>query len=197
LNRNPAAPLRDIPNPISSNATTKASSMTASSEADTSPPTLTSRAVTVEHIKIESSKPFRDVCAALEGAVPELDPGTLELLAGGDFERVDHERRFGPELSIFLMRDHGALLQIAGGARNARQYDIGNPITASLMTRHQLAAAQYAPIRVVLYENEAGHAVFEYDRPSSMFGQFDDEQVSVVARALDAALARALVGAAR
>jgi Domain of unknown function DUF302 len=170
--------------------------MTASSEADTSPPTLTSRAVTVEHIKIESSKPFRDVCAALEGAVPELDPGTLELLAGGDFERVDHERRFGPELSIFLMRDHGALLQIAGRARNALQYDIGNPITASLMTRHQLAAAQYAPIRVVLYENEAGHAVFEYDRPSSVFGQFDDEQVSVVARGLDAALARVLASAA-
>jgi hypothetical protein len=88
----------------------------------------------------------------------------------------------------------GALLQIAGRARNARQYDIGNPITA--MTRHQLAAAQYAPVRVVLYENEAGHAVFEYVQPSSMFGQFDDEQVSVVARGLDAALARVLVGAA-
>jgi hypothetical protein len=64
------------------------------------------------------------------------------------------------------------------------------------MTRHQLAAAQYAPIRVVLYENEAGHAVFEYDQPSSVFGQFDDEQVSVVARGLDAALARVLHGAA-
>ena len=64
------------------------------------------------------------------------------------------------------------------------------------MTRHQIAAAQYAPIRVVLYENEAGHAVFEYDQPSSVFGQFDDEQVNVVARGLDAALARALLGAA-
>jgi hypothetical protein len=50
------------------------------------------------------------------------------------------------------------------------------------MTRHQLAAAQYAPIRVVLYENEAGHAVFEYDRPSSVFGI--------------SALARILLGAA-
>ena len=90
----------------------------------------------------------------------------------------------------------GTLLQNAGRARNARQYDIGNPITASLMTRHQLAAAQHAPVRVVLYENEAGHAVFEYDRPSSVFGQFDDEQVNVVARGLDAALARVLHGAA-
>jgi hypothetical protein len=49
---------------------------------------------------------------------------------------------------------------------------------------------------VELYENEAGNAVFEYDPPSSVFGQFDDEQVNVVARGLDAALARALFGAA-
>jgi uncharacterized protein (DUF302 family) len=170
--------------------------MTASSEADRPPPTITSLTATAEHIRIESSKPFRDVRAALERTVPQLDPGILKLLADGDIERVDHEREHGPELSIFLVRDHGTLLQVAGRVRNARQYDIGNPITASLMTRHQLAAAQYAPIRVVLYENEAGHAVFEYDQPSSVFGQFDDEQVNVVARGLDAALARVLLGAA-
>jgi hypothetical protein len=174
----------------------KAKSMTASSEAVSLPPTLTSRTVRSEHIRIESSKAFRDVCAALERAVPPLDPEILKLLADGDIARVDQEREHGPELSIFLVRDHGALLQIAGRARNARQYDIGNPITASLMTRHQLAAAQYAPIRVVLYENETGHAVFEYDRPSSVFGQFDDQRVSVVARGLDAALARVLLAAA-
>jgi hypothetical protein len=166
--------------------------MTASSEAEPSPPTLTRRTVTFEHIKIESSKPFRDVYAALERAVPRPDPGILKLLADGDIERIDHEREHGPELSIFLVRDHGALLQIADRARDARQYDIGNPITASLMTRHQLAAAQYAPIRVVLYENEAGHAVFEYDQPSSVLGS----SVIVVARGLDAALVRVLLGAA-
>jgi hypothetical protein len=170
--------------------------MTTSSNTEPSSPTLTSRTVTVEHIRIESSKPFAEVRAALEKAVPPLDPELLERLAAGDLARLDHERQHGPELSIFLVRDHGALLQIVGRARNALQYDIGNPITASLMTRHQLAAAQYAPIRVVLYENKAGHAVFEYDRPSSVFGQFEDEQVRVVARGLDEALAGALLGAA-
>jgi hypothetical protein len=63
------------------------------------------------------------------------------------------------------------------------------------MTRHRLAAALYPPIRVVLYEDDNGLGVFEYDQPSSTFGQFDDEQVSVVARGLDAALERVLVGA--
>jgi hypothetical protein len=60
------------------------------------------------------------------------------------------------------------------------------------MTRHQLAAAIYAPYRVVLYENEEGHAVFEYDKPSSLFGQFGDERVTMIALELDAAIGRAL-----
>jgi hypothetical protein len=57
-------------------------------------------------------------------------------------------------------------------------------------------AALYAPIRVVLYENDAGHGVFEYDQPSTTFGQFGDEQVTAVARGLDSALTRALTKAA-
>jgi hypothetical protein len=53
----------------------------------------------------------------------------------------------------------------------------------------------YPPIRVVLYEDDNGHGVFEYDQPSSTFGQLDDVQGSVVARGLDAALQRVLVDA--
>jgi hypothetical protein len=154
------------------------------------------RTIAVEHIRIESARSFADVRAALERSVPRLNPGLAKALDDGDVERANLEKKEGPELSIFQVRDHGALLKIAGEARNALQYDIGNPLTASLMTRHQLAAALYPPIRVVLYENDAGQGVFEYDRPSTTFGQFGDEQVTVVARGLDAALERALLGAA-
>jgi Domain of unknown function DUF302 len=159
-------------------------------------PIMIKRTVAVEHIHIESAKSFADVRAALERSVPHLDPGLVKALADGDVERADREKEEGPELSIFQVRDHGAMLEIAGGARNALQYDIGNPVTASLMTRHRLAAALYPPIRVVLYENDSGHGVFEYDQPSTTFGQFGDERVTAVARGLDAALARALLGAA-
>jgi hypothetical protein len=159
-------------------------------------PTMTKQTIAVEHIRIESVKSFGDVRAALERSVPHLDPGLVKALDDGDVARANREKEQGPELSIFLVRDHGALLKIASKARNALQYDIGNPLTASLMTRHQLAAALYPPIRVVLYENDAGHGVFEYDQPSTTFGQFGDEQVTAVARGLDAALARALLGAA-
>src|ERR1700692_2436204 len=159
-------------------------------------PIGTKHTIVVEHIHIESAKSFADVRAALESSVPHLDPSLVKALADGDVERADREKEHGPELSIFQVRDHGALLKTAGKARNALQYDIGNPVTASLMTRHRLAAGLYAPIRVMLYENDAGHGVFEYDQPSTTFGQFGDERVTAVARGLDAALARALLGAA-
>jgi hypothetical protein len=159
-------------------------------------PVTTNQTIAVEHIRIESAKSFADVRAVLERTVPHLDPSLVKALDAGDVARANQEKKEGPELSIFQSRNHGAILQIDGMARNALQYDIGNPVTASLMTRHRLAAALYAPIRVVLYENHAGYGVFEYDQPSTTFGQFGDERVTAVARGLDPALARALTKAA-
>ena len=158
-------------------------------------PTVTRRVLQVEHIKIETTKMFADVAVALEGSVPQLDPVIAEALADGDEQRATELERGAP-LFIFLKRDHGALLQVIGQHRKALQYEIGNPHTASKMTRHRLPAGLYAPLRVFLYEDEKGGSVFEYDEPSSLFGQFDDEQVSAVARGLDAALERALRRAA-
>ena len=152
--------------------------------------------IEVGHIRIESAKSFADVRATLERNVPQLDPTLVKALTDGDVERANREKEQGPELFIFQVRDHGALLAIAGKARDALQYEIGNPVTASLMTRHRLSAALYAPIRVLLYENGAGHGVFEYDQPSTTFGQFGDERVMAVARGLDTALERALLAAA-
>src|SRR6202035_5862554 len=108
-------------------------------------PTMIKQTIVVEHIHIESAKSFADVRAALERSVPHLDPGLVKALADGDVERADREKEEGPELSIFQVRDHGALLKITGKARNTFQYDIGNPVTASLMTRYRLSAALYAP----------------------------------------------------
>jgi len=159
-------------------------------------PVIIQRTTQVEHIKIESEKSFSDVRTALESLVPQLDARIFVLLQYGESDRARKELERGPELSIFGSRDHGGLLQITGQPRKAAQYDIGNPLTATRMTQHQLPASLYAPLRVVLYESDAGRATFEYDRPSSLFGQFGDERVTAVARELDASLERLLVKAA-
>lgn len=158
-------------------------------------PVVTAETIHVEHMRIVSSKTFAQVQAALESQVPQLDPAVFTALYDGDLKRVQ-ELEHGAPLFIFLKRDHGALLQVQGGRRHALQYDIGNPLTASRMTVHQLPAALYAPLRVVLYENADGGATFEYDKPSTLFGQFGDPNIDKVARELDTELSSALRRAA-
>lgn len=155
-----------------------------------------SRRVEVEHIKMECERSFDDVRRKLEANTPPVDATVLEALHAGNTKRVERERREGPKLSLFLTRDHGGLLSIYGRPRKAYQYEIGNAITAASMTRYRLSAALYAPLRVTLYEDEQGRGVFEYDRPSSLFGQFGDDRVTEVGRALDASLQEILDRAA-
>jgi hypothetical protein len=152
--------------------------------------------VEVVHMAIETSKPCTIVRAALEKLVPAIDAEIPVLLKDGLTDRLKQRLEAAPELSIFLKRDHGMLLGIYGAARNAMQYEIGNPLTASKMTRYQLGAANYAPLRVVVFEADAGGTRIEYDLPSSLFGQFGDERVTEVGRGLDIALEHTLCSAA-
>ena len=153
------------------------------------------RKVSVEHRALECARPFEAVHKALIESVPALKPELAELLVRGDQERIATARRDWPKLWIFLVRDHGALTAADGQKSKAMQYEIGNPLTAERMTRHQLAAGLYAPLRVILYEDASGRAIFEYDLPSSLFDQFGDERVAQVGRELNAELETALFAA--
>jgi uncharacterized protein (DUF302 family) len=152
--------------------------------------------ISVEHVTIRSNHPFGVVRLKLEGLVPKLDEGIFTLLQFGESKRALQEMEALPTLSIFLVRDHGALLSIAGLKRHALQYEIGNPFTASKMTRHQISAALYAPVRVLLSESTDGLVTFEYDRASSLFGQFASKQIDIVAEQLDQDLQSTLTAAA-
>jgi uncharacterized protein (DUF302 family) len=169
---------------------------TASSGSSGTEATVSEKTIKVDHIAIRSRHSVDEARSRLEQLVPKLDPSVLESLVKGDVQQVEQEEKNGPKLSLFLVRDHGALLHIVGRARKAYQFEIGNAITASRMTRYQLSAALYAPLRVVLYEDDLGGAIFEYDKPSDLFGQFGDERVTEVARGLDEALLDALRRAA-
>ncbi|MGV7029646.1 DUF302 domain-containing protein [Methylobacterium symbioticum] len=157
---------------------------------------LTSTTITVEHVTLSSTKSFEAVRSALEASVPVIDPDYAKLLKA---RKVDEARdlleRQAP-LSIFGSRNHGDVLLTVGLSRKAIQYDIGNPLTAASMTRHDVSAALYAPIRVLLREDAVGGVAFEYDRPASTFGQFGNPQVDAVAGGLDDLLRSVLAAAA-
>src|SRR5580698_3851244 len=100
--------------------------------------TTSRKAYEVIHVAIEASAPFERVRSALEAIVPPIDPEIPVLLQDGLTDRLRQRLEAAPELSIFEMRDHGMLLGIYGTAQKAVQYEIGNPLTASSMTRHAL-----------------------------------------------------------
>jgi uncharacterized protein (DUF302 family) len=77
------------------------------------------------------------------------------------------------------------LLRIVGQKRKAVQYVVGNPLIAVQMTQHDVRASLYAPLRVLIYEDNDGKTCLEYDRPSSLFGQFGNERIAPVAASLD------------
>ena len=146
------------------------------------------RTLAVEHRALQCARPIDEVHRALIDSVPALKPEVSEILIRREKEKVAIARRDWPKLWLFLVRNHGELTAVDGRNFKGMQYEIGNPLTAERMTRYALAAGLYAPLRVMLYEDESGKAIFEYDLPSSLFAQFGDERVTQVGRELDTEL---------
>ena len=53
------------------------------------------------------------------------------------------------------------------------------------MTKRNFSAALYAPLRLNVYENANGGTTFEYDKPSTQFGQFRNSDIDKIAQSLD------------
>ena len=144
---------------------------------------------TVDHVRVTTDKPFEEVTKAFERQLGQFDPAVYKALAeGGDPEatRAKLEAMAGPSgFMLFKTSDHGALLRLVGQKRKALQYLVGNPLIAIQMTRHDIRASLYAPLRVLIYENEEGKTCVEYDKPSSQFGQFGNAEITAVAVTLD------------
>ena len=162
-------------------------------------PKVSRNNIQVEHIRIDSDKPYCEARAALE-KLPKFDDRIRALLHYGEIARVKTELNTlqgDAGLVIFSVAAHGDWLQIRSGTRHAVQYVIGNVLVSTQMTQHELAAGLYAPLRIMLYENKAGTATFEYDRPSTLFGQYGNESVTAVAKELDQKIYDALIKAAK
>jgi uncharacterized protein (DUF302 family) len=142
---------------------------------------------TLVHVCLTSDKPLDKVRVDFERQLGRFDPAALQSVGENpEAAKARFESLAGASgLMLFEIRDHGALLSIAGRARKALQYVVGNPVYAVQMTQHAIGASLYAPLRMLLYENDEGQTCIEYDRPSSLFGQFGDPRIDQVAALLD------------
>jgi uncharacterized protein (DUF302 family) len=155
--------------------------------------------IAVDHVRLATDKAFDEVTRAFEQQLGRFDPDVYKALAGsGDAEgaKARIEAMAGPSgFMLFATHNHGALLRLAGQKRKAIQYVVGNPLFALQMTQHDIRVSLYAPLRVLIFENDEGKTCVEYDKPSSLFGQFGNDRISPTAAMLDRKL-EALVAAA-
>ena len=155
---------------------------------------MSSTHITVDHIRVEADKPFDQVVKTFEQQLGRYDrEGVKSAIAREDAEQAKAkiQAMVGPSgFMLFTTSDHGELLRLAGQNKKAIQYVVGNPLFAMEMTRHDLRSSLYAPLRVLIYENEHGKTCLEYDKPSSLFGQFGNAKVTDVAQMLDQKMER-------
>jgi uncharacterized protein (DUF302 family) len=151
---------------------------------------MTGSSFVVTHVRVETDKAFAEVARDFESPLGRFDPAVLGTLASGSVNAETVRDRIGAlagptGLMLFGTTDHGALLSLLGEPRRAVQYTVGNPLVAVEMTRHDLGAGLYAPLRVLISETEAGRTCLEYDLPSSLFRRLGDDRITQVARTLD------------
>lgn len=148
------------------------------------------REIQVRHVSVEVNADFESFTQTLEQSLGWFDYSLYKDLES-DPQSV--EKRLaalaGEEgLMLFGIQEHGKLLNIVGAARKAKQYLLGNPLIAITMTRHEIRAALYAPLRMLVYQADDRSTRVEFDQPSSLFGQFNNPEVTAVARSLDVKL---------
>ena len=153
----------------------------------------------INHIRVETEKDFAEVAKKFEQQLGKYDPTVLQSApqSAEDAKRRIEAMAGTSGFMLFGTTDHGALVTLFGKKRRAIQYVVGNPLIAAEMTRHNLAAGLYAPLRVLIYEDDRGRTCLEYDEPSSLVGQFHDDRIASVATTFDRKLEELVAQAIR
>jgi uncharacterized protein (DUF302 family) len=150
------------------------------------------RPITIEHIVVESSQPYEKVVGALEARLgPTQDWAAIwqqAVVAHASWEQFTQEveAHIGTSgLTLFYKVEHSHLLSLVGKTTQATQYTIGNPLLAIQMTRYMPEAALYAPLRLVVYEDEEGKTFAAYDSFVSLLAQYQREEITQVAQVVE------------
>jgi uncharacterized protein (DUF302 family) len=139
---------------------------------------------------------FDEFLTAFEAAAPPFDPVAMERIVdtGGTWDdvRTKVAENAPNELMVYAKIDATVLLGVAGHDVKAVEYLLGNHVIAETMFRHDPKALLYAPLRVLVYSDPDGNAVFSMDRPGSAFGSLGIAEVTEVGLSLDRKVANLL-----
>ena len=158
-------------------------------------------AITIEHVVVASEQPYEKVIDALKARLgPRQDWAAIGQQAAATHASWEQftkeaETHIGASgLTLFYQVEHSLLLSLVGKTSRATQYTIDNPLFATQMTRHMPEAALYAPLKLVVYEDEEGRTFVAYDNFISLLVQYQREEITQVAREVEQKL-EALIAA--
>lgn len=148
-----------------------------------SPSILSETSYVATQSTIATSLGFVEFQTRFEKAVPSV-MGIIAVLAAHTVpwdEVVSMTTEAAPHgFLMYLDAPVDRIMRIAGHRRRTCSYLIGNHADAERMYRHSPAVMLHSPLRVVLWEDENGQAMFTFDHPAAQFSCFDDPRIAAV-----------------
>jgi uncharacterized protein (DUF302 family) len=143
-------------------------------------------------VRYGSAKSYDDLVAALLADIGEQPVPIDEIGAAGggwDGYRKRIEKYVGPSgFMLFAVFDHGAWITRAGIDRKALRVIVGNPLIAITMLRHDVTAGLFAPVELLILDEDSGSSL-TYVKPSSLMVIEPNPALLAAAEELDAKLA--------
>ena len=143
----------------------------------------------MSRVDISTAVPFDDFRSRFEHAAPAFNAEPFQRIieAGGSWAEVQTAvERMAPHwLMRYATIDASAMMSLAGNTTKAVAYLLGNHVIAESMFRHDRRALLYAPLRVLMFSDAGGNAVFSLDQPSTAFGSLGIDEVTRVGLGLD------------
>ena len=123
-------------------------------------------------VRYASSKSYGDLVAALLADIGDK-PVPIDDIAVGFDSWESYEREVGSHVGpsgfmLFAQFDHGGWIAKAGIERHVLRVVLGNPLIAITMLRHDVTAGLFAPVELLITEEQNDRSALTYVVPSSL-----------------------------
>jgi uncharacterized protein (DUF302 family) len=143
-------------------------------------------------IRFDSEKRFDVVMGALLADVGEKPLMIDDLPAkfeSWESYKSEVESHVGPSgFILFAVLNHGAWIKKVHIQKKVLRLVIGNPLLAITMLRHDLTAGLFAPVELIVIEEDQDRSSVTYVRPSSLMVVETNEPLFAAAKELDTKL---------
>ena len=144
-------------------------------------------------LRVDSDKTYDELVSALfddVGAKPVPVDDFSKTFDSWEAYEKEVESHTGPSgFSLFTVFDHGRWIALAGVERKALRVIIGNPLIAITMIRHDVTAGLFAPVELLVLEEDGGRSSITYLKPSSLMVVETNPPLLAAAEELDRELA--------